>query len=185
MEIDAIKKKVLEDVDPEIRKRKKKEMRIQRLIVTLEFLGVIAVVILVFYLLMGISTVNGNSMYPTLHDKDVVVYFRRCKEYKAGDIVAIDRPNGEEYVKRIVAVAGDSVNIQDGKVYVNGTEENFDGPIGMTEEKSGKITYPLTVGDKEVFVLGDNREISKDSREIGTVKLSDIKGKIVWYMGEP
>ena len=91
MEIDAIKKKVLEDVDPETRRKKKKEMRIQRLIVTLQFLGIAAVVILIFYILMGISTVDGNSMYPTLHDKDIVIYNRRCKEYKAGDIVAIAR----------------------------------------------------------------------------------------------
>ena len=56
MEIDAIKKKVLEDVDPETRRKKKKEMRIQRLIVTLQFLGIAAVVILIFYILMGIST---------------------------------------------------------------------------------------------------------------------------------
>ena len=93
MEIDAIKKKVLEDVDPETRRKKKKEMRIQRLIVTLQFLGIAAVVILIFYILMGISTVDGNSMYPTLHDKDIVIYNRRCKEYKAGDIVAIARPS--------------------------------------------------------------------------------------------
>ena len=163
MEIDAIKKKVLEDVDPETRRKKKKEMRIQRLIVTLQFLGIVAVVILIFYMLMGISTVDGNSMYPTLHDKDIVIYNRRCKEYKAGDMV----------------------NIQDGKVYVNGEEVRYDGEIGTTEKKSSKITYPLRVGDKEVFVLGDNREVSRDSREIGTVKVSDIKGKIEWYMGRP
>ena len=65
MEIDAIKKKVLEDVDPETRRKKKKEMRIQRLIVTLQFLGIAAVVILIFYILMGISTVDGNSMTRT------------------------------------------------------------------------------------------------------------------------
>ena len=185
MEIEAIKKKVLEDVDPETRRKKKKEMRIQRLIVALQFLGVAAVVILIFYMVMGISTVDGNSMYPTLHDQDVVIYNRRCREYKAGDIIAIERPDGEEYVKRIAAVAGDMVNIQDGKVYVNGEEVTFDGVVGTTEEKSSKITYPLTVGDKEVFVLGDNREVSRDSREIGTVKLSDVKGKIIWYMGKP
>lgn len=67
--------------------KEKKEMRIQRLIVTLQFLGIAAVVVLIFYILMGISTVDGNSMYPTLHDKDIVIYNRRCKEYKAGDIV--------------------------------------------------------------------------------------------------
>ena len=185
MEIDAIKKKVLEVVDPETRRKKKKEMRIQRLIVTLQFLGIAAVVILIFYILMGISTVDGNSMYPTLHDKDIVIYNRRCKEYKAGDIVAIARPSGEDYVKRVIAVAGDMVNIQDGKVYVNGEEVRYDGEIGTTEKKSSKITYPLRVGDKEVFVLGDNREVSRDSREIGTVKVSDIEGKIEWYMGRP
>ena len=77
------------------------------------------------------------------------------------------------------------VNIQDGKVYVNGEEVRYNGEIGTTEKKSSKITYPLRVGDKEVFVLGDNREVSRDSREIGTVKVSDIEGKIEWYMGRP
>lgn len=61
-------------------------------------------------------------MYPTLHDQDVVIYKRKNTEYRVGDVVAIKRPNGEEYVKRIVAVAGDTVNIQNGKIYVNGEE---------------------------------------------------------------
>lgn len=99
--------------------------------------------------------------------------------------MAIARPSGEDYVKRVIAVAGDTVNIQDGKVYVNGEEVRYDGEIGTTEKKASKITYPLRVGDKEVFVLGDNREVSRDSREIGTVKVSDIEGKIEWYMGRP
>ena len=56
--------------------------------------------------------------------------------------------------------------------------------IGETNTKSDDITYPLVVDDKQVFVLGDNREISRDSREIGTAKIDDIKGRIVWYMGK-
>ena len=164
MEIDAIKKKVLEDVDPETRRKKKKEMRIQRRIVTLQFLGIAAVVILIFYILMGISTVDGNSMYPTLHDKDIVIYNRRCKEYKAGDIVAIARPSGEDYVKRVIAVAGDTVNIQDGKVYVNGEEVRYDGEIGTTEKKSSKITYPLRVGERLSGIWEDHNETTEENR---------------------
>ena len=158
MDIDDIKKKILEDVDPETKRKRAHERRVQRFVIALQSIAVIIVVLLIFYMLMGISTVQGNSMYPTLHDQDVVIYKRKNTEYRVGDVVAIKRPNGEEYVKRIVAVAGDT--------------------------KSDDITYPLVVDDKQVFVLGDNREISRDSREIGTVKIDDIKGRIVWYMGK-
>ena len=185
MDMDTIKRKVLEDVDPEIKRQKKREIRIQRLIVALQLVAVIIAVGVVFYMLMGMATVSGESMYPTLHDKDIVIYKRHTVEYKPGDIIAINRPDGEEYVKRIIAVPGDTVNIQNGNVYVNGEKVVTEDALGKTEAKSDEITYPLTVGDKEYFVLGDNREVSRDSREIGTVKESDIKGKITWYIGRP
>ena len=100
--------------------------------------------------------------------------------------MAIARPSGEDYVKRVIAVAGDTVNIQDGKVYVNGEEVRYDGEIGTTEKKASKITYPLRVGDKEVFVLGDNRNNSEDSRyaDIGMVRKRYIVGKI-WFTCSP
>lgn len=185
MDMETIKKKVLEDVDPQLRRKKAREMRLQRLVIGLQFLAIILVIGLVFHIIMGISTVNGQSMYPTLHDGDIVIYQRYNSEYRQGDIIAIKRPDGEEYVKRIVAVAGDTVNIQGGSVYVNGKKLELKTTLGETDAMSDEITYPLVVGDKEVFVLGDNREISKDSREIGTINLSDVKGKIIWYIGRP
>lgn len=184
MDMETIKRKVLEDVDPEIKRQKKRERRIQRLVVALQLVAVVIIVGLLFYAFMGISTVSGESMYPTLHDKDVVVYRRHNYEYKPGDVVAIKRPDGEEYVKRIIAVPGDTVNLQNGDIYVNGEKIDTEEALGKTEVKSSKVTFPLTVGDKEFFVLGDNREVSRDSREIGTVKEEDIKGKIIWYMGK-
>lgn len=184
MEIDEIKQKVLEDVDPESRRQKKKERRRYRALVTLEFVGLIAVIMLLFYMIMGISTVQGNSMYPTLHNGDRVIYNRRNADYKAGDVIVLKRPDGEEFVKRIVAVAGDTVNIQNGKLYVNGEEEKVEGAIGETKPADeGEVTYPLTVEDNQVFVLGDNREVSEDSRSFGAVSLDDVKGKIALYLG--
>ena len=131
MEMNEIKQKVLEDVDPEIHRLKKKERRKYRALVTVEFVALIAGIMIVFYILTGISTVQGNSMYPTLHSGDRVIYNRRTADYKAGD-----------------------------------------------------VKYPVTVQDDQVFVLGDNREVSEDSRMFGAVSLDDVKGKIVWYMGK-
>lgn len=109
-------------------------------------------------------------------------------KYKDKDgkyVIVLKRPDGEEFVKRIVAVAGDTVNIQNGKVYVNGEEKKLDGPVGETKASDeGDVEYPVTVQDDQVFVLGDNREVSEDSRMFGAVSLDDVKGKIVWYMGK-
>lgn len=129
--MNEIKQKVLEDVDSEIHRLKKKERRKYRALVTVEFVALIAGIMIVFYILTGISTVQGNSMYPTLHSGDRVIYNRRTADYKAGD-----------------------------------------------------VKYPVTVQDDQVFVLGDNREVSEDSRMFGAVSLDDVKGKIVWYMGK-
>ena len=105
-------------------------------------------------------------------------------KHKAGDVIVLKRPDGEEFVKRIVAVAGDTVNIQNGKLYVNGAEEKQEGTLGETlTEENNQVSYPLTVGDDQIFVLGDNREVSDDSRAFGVVDMDDVKGRIVWYMG--
>lgn len=183
MEIDAIKKKVLEDVDPRLREEKLKQARRTRLVTSVEFVALIVFLVVIFYILMGIATVDGDSMYPTLHNKDKVVYLRRVSEYQAGDIIVLNRPNGEEYVKRIVAIAGDTVNIQEGKLYVNGKETEYKEALGESIWMSDHVQYPVEVGESEVFVLGDNREISEDSRSFGSVDISNIAGKLMFYVG--
>ena len=151
----------------------------------MEFFLPILIVLLLNLFVVRLVVVSGDSMYPTLHSGDRVIYNRRTADYKAGDVIVLKRPDGEEFVKRIVAVAGDTVNIQNGKVYVNGEEEKLDGPVGETKASDeGDVEYPVTVQDDQVFVLGDNREVSEDSRMFGAVSLDDVKGKIVWYMGK-
>lgn len=186
MEKDDIKKKILEDVDPQTHRQSVRKKRKDRILVILEFLGLIVGILLVFHILLGISTVQGNSMYPTLHSGDKVLYYRRNTIYREGDIVALRSGDGEELVKRIVAVAGDTVNIQNGKLYVNGTEEKLSQIQGETlAMKDSSVKYPLKIEENQVFVLGDNREISSDSRTFGPVSVKDIEGKIAWYIGKP
>ena len=182
-EIKQVKQKVLEDVDLSTRREKRRLRRKTWLYTILEFAAIIIVICGLFRIVMGISYVEGESMYPTLHDKDMVVYKRTGKTYVPGDIIAIDRPDGQQFVKRVVAVAG-TVNIEGGKVYVNGKEQKEPWALGETRGVKSGIVFPITVTDGEVFVLGDNRENSEDSRMFGPVKISDTKGRLVWYIGK-
>ena len=92
-------------------------------------------------------------------------------------------PSGEYYVKRVIAVGGDTVDIRKGKLYVN--DEEMDEPYvnGETERKVGGVEFPYTVEDGKVFVMGDNREESMDSRDFGAVIRKQIKGKVWLYIG--
>ena len=133
--------------------------------------------ILVFSFVIGISLVSGNSMYPTLHDGQPVLYVRFIKNYSRGDIASVRMPSDEYLVKRIVAIEGDTVDIRDGVVYINGSP--LDG-YGYTYAGVGN-KYPVTIQNGQIFVLGDNREISVDSRAFGPISTSQTRGKIVLY----
>lgn len=184
MEIDEIKQQVLEEVDLPTRRKKRKERLKYRLRTILEFVSMIVVIFVVFRIVVGMSPIEGDSMYPTLRDKDTVFYNRLTKDYVKDDVIAIDMANGEMYVKRIVAVAGDTVNLADGKLYVNGKVVKEPKVYGETNPTKGGLVYPITVKEGQVFVLGDNREISDDSRMFGPVNISDTKGKLLWYLGK-
>lgn len=177
-----IKKRVLADIDPELKKQKKKERRKYVLITIIQFIAIIVLILGLFFALIGTSTVDGNSMYPTLHNTNKVFYSRISKEYKVGDIVAIKMDNGNTYVKRIIAIPGDTVNIQHGKVYINGKEEVNANALGETKG-SDIVKYPYLVEDGSYFVLGDNREVSDDSRNFGAIHSKQIQGKIIFYFG--
>ena len=143
----------------------------------------IVAVFCVFRFVIGISIVSGDSMSPTLEDGDFVVYLRIVPEYKTGDVVSMRVASGDYYVKRIIAVGGDVVDLRDGTVYVNGQEIEPSWGYGSTMEESEAIIYPYKVRDGNVFVLGDNRTLSKDSREFGEVNLRQIRGKLILQVG--
>ncbi len=143
-------------------------------------------VILVFYFGQRVSNA-GDSMRPELKNGDVVLVNRlvyNAMTPKRGDIVAF-KPNGREnahyYIKRIIGLPGETVQIREGKVYINGKEQKED--IFVSEiEKPGVAQEEITLGEQEYFVLGDQAASSDDSRmaDIGNVKRSEIYGKI-WF----
>lgn len=136
-------------------------------------------------------TMSGSSMAGTLDNKDTVLVNRVIYKLiapKANDIIVF-LPNGNQkshyYIKRVIAVPGDTVQIIDGTVYVN--EEVFDEQIeNPTVSDALLAEEPVTVGEDEYFVLGDNRDSSEDSRyaNIGNVKSKDILGK-AWFVVSP
>ena len=141
---------------------------------------IIAVLIKAF--VFNTTYVLGNSMLPTLHEKDrlfalkVPLYFDGPHR---GDVIVLEAPdtNNKDYIKRVVGIEGDKVEIIDGKVYVNNevlVEEYIDDNAftHIYNESSWEV------GPGEVFVLGDNREegASKDSRYFGNIAIDSIKG---------
>ena len=93
-------------------------------------------------------------------------------------------PSGDYYVKRVIAGGGDVVDLRDGSVYVNGEKLDEEWAYGITETETGAVIYPYAVREGNVFVLGDNRQVSMDSRTFGEVNRRQIKGKILYQISK-
>lgn len=159
--------------------KKYDERKAHRLTLLFVVIAVLIVIYLALQFIIGISRVDGTSMVPTLSDSQTVVYWRQTNSYSTGDVICVKMPSGELYVKRIVAVAGDVVELKDGVLYVNGFAEENSYANGETYEEDGLISYPYVVGRGKYFVLGDNREASVDSRSFGAVVQEQVLGKLV------
>ena len=148
-----------------------------------KFILLLIVVFFSLWLVIGFSFVNGDSMEPTLHSGELVMYFRLNQDYQKGDVVSVRIPSGEYYVKRIIALEGDLIDIKDGTVYVNGAPLEETYIQGETHPQPGAVRYPFRLQKGQIFVMGDNREISMDSRSFGVVGRGQIKGKLLFHGG--
>ena len=150
----------------------------------------LTIVLLVFMLFLRMVIVSGPSMLPTLHDGDRLILLNSILygNPKYGDIIVASKDsfkNGEPIIKRVIATEGQTVDIDFGAgvVYVDG--QALDEPYTNTPTtlKEG-TTFPLTVSKGCVFVMGDNRNDSLDSRsmEIGQIDRREILGRVLFLI---
>lgn len=172
----------------------------------LYFVSAVLVASLIQSQLYAFTTVHQMSMQDTLSEGHMLIMDKLSygfSEPKAGDIVVF--VNGENskgfinkykifikdvqlrfkkdyrtnrLIKRIIAVAGDKVDIRDGNVYINDVLQNEPYIKGTTPGLS--MTYPLIVPENHVFVMGDNRENSLDSRSFGPISIDSIEGRAIF-----
>lgn len=137
-----------------------------------------AIILAVLFVFFWPAKVEGVSMSPSINDDDRVIICRFAAYtgmYGRGDLIVFDDEDyTENMIKRIIAVGGDTLHISDGKVYVNGEELSEPYAAGYTE---GDIYMVIPSG--EVFVMGDNREKSIDSRYFGLVDMDEIYGRVL------
>ncbi len=152
-------------------------------------LGVLLLVLWVlFFFIIGVVRMPSTDMYPRIDAGDLLVYYRLDKDVKAQDVIVIEKTVPEmegkqRIVSRVIAVAGDRVEItDDAHVMVNGNvlvESNIFYPTSRYE---GFTEYPLTLKEGECFVLSDSRNGGMDSRFFGPVKKDEIKGTVITIM---
>ena len=149
-----------------------------------QYISAALVLVLVFSLFFRIIQVDGESMVPTLQNGDKLIVWGAGYEPQRGDVVIVDSYTayGKPLVKRVIAKGGDVVNIdyQAGTVSVNG-EVLQEAYIAEPTYLGYDVTFPYTVPEGTVFVMGDNRNASLDSRSsyVGCIDERDILGKVL------
>ena len=150
-----------------------------RLLVRLLVTGLITY--LAFGVVFGLAVVKGDSMVPALRQGDVILIFRPGGVYRAGDIVLVDlEDGGDDSIKRIVALPGQAVEIDEGHGMLVIDALPLLEPY-IYDETHGKsaVSYPLTLREDEFFLLGDHRGNSLDSRNYGPVTADKLMGRMI------
>lgn len=146
---------------------------------------VMAIMVMIYLFVMSPQEISGDSMFPTFENGEYILTNKveyKLHEPRRGDVVVFRSPTNKDidYIKRIIAIPGDTISLKNGKFYVNGEvlEETYLPPYLYTFAGSFlKENTEITVPPGYYFVSGDNRPHSLDSREFGLVPKEDIIGK--------
>lgn len=151
----------------------------------LSMVKVTGILVVVLMLFLRYAVVDGDSMVPTFHENDRVFAANIFYEPQRLDVVAVYEIHTlrKPLIKRVIGIAGDKIVVDAaaGKVYVNDVALEDSYTLEPTNT-AGSIKYPVFVPEGYIFVMGDNRNISRDSRysEIGMIKLDAVIGKVIF-----
>jgi len=134
--------------------------------------------LLLFTCVYGLHRSAEPGMNPSVKDGDLVIFYRFDKKYRAGDL-ALLAFQGKKQVRRVIATAGDTVDITEDGLMINGALQQEPGIYQKTQRYAEGVSFPLTLGEGQVFVLGDAREGATDSRIYGAVNAGDTRGTVI------
>lgn len=141
------------------------------------YILIIIIVVVIRTFIMTPVKVDGDSMYNTLSDNDILILYKLSSIERFDIVVLKESDNNETIIKRVIGMPNDKIKIRNNKIYVNNKIIEDEYAYGQTSDYD-----EITLGEDEYFVLGDNRLISKDSRYFGAIKKDDIKGKAIFRL---
>lgn len=127
----------------------------------------------------GLQPMNSSDMVPTFHYGDLMLYYRLESAIRATDVVVYEK-EGRTLTGRVVAGPGDTVEVTDqSALKINGSQVMESEIYYKTPRYESQVSYPLTLGEEEYFILGDYRDGAWDSRVFGTVRRGEIRGVVL------
>ena len=173
-----------EKLEKKIKRSEKSVKRYQWFI--LRLLVFLVVLWVLFFQIVGLTHMPGEDMYPRIDAGDLILFYRLDKDVRAQDIIVLEKATPDSqgqkelFVCRVVAAAGDTVEISNGnRLIVNGNSMIESNIFYDTPPYEAYTQYPVTLGEGECFVLADYREGGNDSRYFGAVTQEDILGTVI------
>lgn len=134
---------------------------------------------ILFGVLFGITPAKNNDMSPRISSGDLLLYYRLEERLRSQDVVVFEK-DGVQYIGRVVAKGGDSVEVtEDSHLKVNGSTVVETDIFYSTPKYGDEVAYPVTLEGDQYFILCDYRNGAKDSRYFGAVNRKEIKGKVI------